>query len=582
MKIAYVGNFSQSHCTEVHLAATLESLGHFVIRLQEDGYSQEELGNILDQAKFDLFLFTRTWGKTVTLGHLAQLRERKIPSASYHLDLYVGLKREDGLDHDPFWRTDFVFTPDGDPASQAVFEAKGINHHYIKPGVFKPECYMAEPSAQFVEDRSTDVLFVGGGQATGKPHQYGHPEWAYRGQLIKFLEDTYGERFAKYGYPQPTIRNEELNYQYAVSKVVVGDSLCLQNFTHPYYWSDRVYETLGRGGFIIHPFITGMDEEFTDGKTIVFYEYGNWEQLKEKIDYYLEHEDEREAIRLAGHEFVKNYATYNDRLKQMLGVIGGAVTVPTPDTVPLTTTRDMRKKDRGRFNGLRADIFARDNYCCVNCGMTMSDHLEKYGKSLTIDHIDGNGRNSKEPNNDPENLQTLCLPCHGKKDGDRTSKNQHGQFGSPIKISLGAGTEPEEGFVNVDIVELEGIQVVHNLMHFPYPFEDESAEFIRAKDLIEHLATHLPDGRSTVLAFVDECHRILQTGGTLWIQTPSHDADFLWIDPTHVRGYDLRSFDFFDPETDFGRATGFYSKSKFKVTASRLENGNLQFEMVKQ
>lgn len=486
MKIAYVGNFSQSHCTEVHLAATLESLGHFVIRLQEDGYSQEELGNILDQAKFDLFLFTRTWGKTVTLGHLAQLRERKIPSASYHLDLYVGLKREDGLDHDPFWRTDFVFTPDGDPASQAVFEAKGINHHYIKPGVFKPECYMAEPSAQFVEDRSTDVLFVGGGQATGKPHQYGHPEWAYRGQLIKFLEDTYGERFAKYGYPQPTIRNEELNYQYAVSKVVVGDSLCLQNFTHPYYWSDRVYETLGRGGFIIHPFITGMDEEFTDGKTIVFYEYGNWEQLKEKIDYYLEHEDEREAIRLAGHEFVKNYATYNDRLKQMLGIISAAGVVPTPSPV------------------------------------------------------------------------------------------------APIKISLGAGTEPEEGFVNVDIVELEGIQVVHNLMHFPYPFEDESAEFIRAKDLIEHLATHLPDGRSTVLAFVDECHRILQPGGTLWIQTPSHDADFLWIDPTHVRGYDLRSFDFFDPETDFGRSTGFYSKSKFKVTASRLENGNLQFEMVKQ
>lgn len=152
-----------------------------------------------------------------------------------------------------------------------------------------------------------------------------------------------------------------------------------------------------------------------------------------------------------------------------------------------------------------------------------------------------------------------------------------------MKISLGVGLEPElePGWTNVDIVELPNIQVVHNLLHFPYPFEDNSAELIKAKDLIEHLATHLPDGRSTVLAFVDECYRILQPGGMLWIQTPSHDADFLWIDPTHVRGFDLRSFDFFDPETDFGRATGFYSKSKFKVTANRLENGNLQFEMVK-
>lgn len=491
MTIAYVGNFSQKHCTEVHLAATLEDLGHTVVRLQENGCSSEELGNILAQMEMDLFLFTRTWGETVTLDHLALLRERKIPSASYHLDLYVGLERkylhqgkslEEVLQTDPFWRTEYVFTPDGDPKSQEVFEANGVKHYYMKPGVYKPECYMADPTES--DDPRVDVLFVGGGDKIGSPNIYGHPEWNYRNELITWLYDTYRDRFTKYGHPQYTVRNHPLNLLYAQTKVVVGDSVCL-NFNHEHYWSDRVYETLGRGGFLIHPYIKGLKEEFEDKKHLVFYEYGNFEQLKSLIDYYLEHEDEREAIRLAGHEFVKNHATYNDRLKQMLRIISDAGAVPTPSPA------------------------------------------------------------------------------------------------SPIKISLGAGTEPEEGFVNVDIVELEGIQVVHNLMHFPYPFADSSAELIKAKDLIEHLATHLPDGRSTVLAFVDECHRILQTGGKLWIQTPAWDADFLWIDPTHVRGFDLRSFDFFDPDTDFGRATGFYSKSKFKVTAKRLENGNLQFEMVK-
>jgi hypothetical protein len=40
-------------------------------------------------------------------------------------------------------------------------------------------------------------------------------------------------------------------------------------------------------------------------------------------------------------------------------------------------------------------------------------------KNLTIDHIDGNGRNSKQPNNELSNLQTLCSKCHGSKDGKK-------------------------------------------------------------------------------------------------------------------------------------------------------------------
>lgn len=478
MLIAYVGNFSQSHCTEVHIAATLEKLGHTIIRLQESAISSAELDHMIEGAEWDLFLFTRTWDTLVTLDHLAQLRERKIPSASYHLDLYVGLQRESGLDNDPFWRTDYVFTPDGSEQAAEVFKAKGINHFYMKPGVFEPECYMALPTDV---PQQSEVIFVGGGSATGEGPQYGHKEWPYRGQLIKFLKDTYEERFAKFGWPEVTIRNSALNQVYANAKIVVGDSLCL-NFDHPYYWSDRVYETLGRGGFIIHPYIKGMEEEFTDGENIVFYEYNNWGQLKEKIDYYLEHDEERERIRLAGHEFVKNHATYTHRLTQMLETI-------FPSTKPVD-----------------------------------------------------------------------------------------------LKISLGAGTEPEsgDGWVNLDIVPMPGIDVVHNLMQYPWPFATSTADYIKAKDIIEHMATHLPDGRSSLIAFIEEAHRILQPGGTLWIQTPAWDADFLWIDPTHVRGYDERSFDFFDPDSDFGRSTGFYSEAKFKVGCRRTDNGNLQFEMVKR
>lgn len=147
-----------------------------------------------------------------------------------------------------------------------------------------------------------------------------------------------------------------------------------------------------------------------------------------------------------------------------------------------------------------------------------------------------------------------------------------------MKISLGAGEEPElgDGWVNVDLIQLPDIQVVHDLNQYPWPFDNGSADYIKAKDLIEHV---LP---VTLVKFIEECYRILKPNGTLWIQTPSWDADFLWIDPTHVRGFDKRSFDFFDPDTDFGRATGFYSKAKFKVEVKELENKNLQFTLIKR
>lgn len=154
-----------------------------------------------------------------------------------------------------------------------------------------------------------------------------------------------------------------------------------------------------------------------------------------------------------------------------------------------------------------------------------------------------------------------------------------------MRISLGAGTEIEKGWTHVDLLDLPGIDVVHNLMQFPYPFKDESADEIKAKDLIEHLDHYVHSegnrGRPTIITFIEECYRILKPGGTLWIQTPRFDAEFLWIDPTHVRGFHERSMEFFDPDQDFGKSTGFYSEAKFKVTSEVTENKNLIFTMVK-
>lgn len=149
-------------------------------------------------------------------------------------------------------------------------------------------------------------------------------------------------------------------------------------------------------------------------------------------------------------------------------------------------------------------------------------------------------------------------------------------------INLGSGNDPLEGHVNVDMLERNDVDVVHNLMDFPYPFENESAEGIKAIDVIEHLDHYTDDKQPTIMAFIKECHRILKPGGELYIQTPSWDSELFKIDPTHVRGFHPKSFDFFDPDTEYGQIREFYGGPAFHVRCEELENKNLRFWLVKR
>ena len=305
MRIGYIGNFRPLHSTETHIAATLESMGHQVIRLQEDAFPLDA-----DQLPYDLVLWTRTWHNLAVNHFIAACKRNGTLTVSYHLDLYMGISREEAIGSDPFWRTDHVFTPDGDPRSEAKFKKLGINHHYIPAGVYKKECEKGTYQKKF----DCDVAFV------GTVWNY-HNEWPYRAQLIDFLQTTYGLRFRHYGQKgRPGVRGQDLNDLFASAKIIIGDSLC-KNFTHQYYWSDRIYETTGRGGFIIHPNIVGLDTQFHIPAELVVYRFGEFEQLKGIIDFYLDNPEIREIVRARSMKRTRRDHTYNNRMEEMLNVI---------------------------------------------------------------------------------------------------------------------------------------------------------------------------------------------------------------------------------------------------------------------
>lgn len=306
-KIVFLGNFRVDYSSESHHAKTLESMGHEVIRMQESHASSQDI--LTEASKADLFIWIhthgwRTPGRFSMEEVLKVLADYNIPSMTYHLDLWFGLQRQKDLNENPVYKNiQHFFTVDKKMADWFNEKTK-VKGHYLSAGVFDQECILKSSHMY------RDVVFVGS-------KKY-HPEWQYRPQLINWLGNTYKERFEHYGSGgNPSIRGMELNKLYWGSKVVVGDTLCI-DFKYPDYWSDRVYETMGRGGFIIHPYVSGMEREFEDKKHLVFYEYGNFDQLKELIDYYIEHDKEREQIRLAGHQLVKEKYTYKNRWEHIL------------------------------------------------------------------------------------------------------------------------------------------------------------------------------------------------------------------------------------------------------------------------
>jgi hypothetical protein len=145
-----------------------------------------------------------------------------------------------------------------------------------------------------------------------------HSEYGFRPMLVDWLRATYGDRFGHYGNDGiRVLRQHDLNVALASAKVVVGDS-CFGG--RPNYVSDRYYETRGRGGFLLHPQVSGVD--LCGVATYA----GNCDDekladLKVKIDYYLENGEAREMLRKQGFEWVANNETYTHRAQQILETV---------------------------------------------------------------------------------------------------------------------------------------------------------------------------------------------------------------------------------------------------------------------
>ena len=108
-----------------------------------------------------------------------------------------------------------------------------------------------------------------------------------------------------------------------------------------------------------------------------------------------------------------------------------------------------------------------------------------------------------------------------------------------LRVNLGCGGRPYDGYVNVDMLPLPGVDVVHRVDPFypKLPFEDSSVERIEANNFVEHIAD--------TVALVNELWRVSQDAARWHILTPGYRDVNSWRDPGHLSHWEERCLEFF-------------------------------------
>jgi hypothetical protein len=101
------------------------------------------------------------------------------------------------------------------------------------------------------------------------------------------------------------------------------------------------------------------------------------------------------------------------------------------------------------------------------------------------------------------------------------------QATDPLKLDLGCGKTKKEGFVGVDRRKFDGVDIVHDLLKFPWPWADESVAEIHMSHTMEHFTA------LDRVKIVNEMYRVMQKGATALVVTPYWASNRAYGDFTH-------------------------------------------------
>ena len=125
-------------------------------------------------------------------------------------------------------------------------------------------------------------------------------------------------------------------------------------------------------------------------------------------------------------------------------------------------------------------------------------------------------------------------------------------------LELGSGNAPykaknEEVVIHLDQAKLKGVDIIHNLNSYPWPFSKNEFDEVLCFMILEHLDDYIKA--------LEEIWKITKHKGIVKITVPFFPSMYAAIDPTHKHFFTYFTFDYFT----VGHSFEYYSKAKFII-----------------
>lgn len=139
-----------------------------------------------------------------------------------------------------------------------------------------------------------------------------------------------------------------------------------------------------------------------------------------------------------------------------------------------------------------------------------------------------------------------------------------------MRLDLGCGTKKQDGYVGMDKLKIEGVDIIHDIENIPWPIENNVCTHINASHVLEHISP------TKIIDVMNEIWRVMKQGCELDARTPY--GDYYKFDPTHQIEFMAPTWLYFCPsDTQF---YNIYKPKPWKMMKVEADENNMELHVI--